>query len=268
MASITMLGTGSALVTKCYNTCFVLNTPLTTLLVDAGGGNGVLTRLEQANIDIRSIHHAYLTHGHTDHILGMIWIVRKIAQMIHARQYTGTFTIYSHDQALQMLHTFCHLSIPPKFFGHVGKEIIFQQVTHGQQIALPDVHLQCFDIGSTKTKQFGFTATLPDGQRLACLGDEPYTPLCHDYVQSCHWLMCEAFCLYNDRDKFHPYEKHHSTALDAGKVAAKLQPRHLLLYHTEDRHLSTRAHDYAQEAAIHYSGHILVPDDLQTIPLD
>lgn len=35
---LTMLGTGNALVTKCFNTCFTIHTPQTTLLVDAGGG--------------------------------------------------------------------------------------------------------------------------------------------------------------------------------------------------------------------------------------
>ena len=42
---LTMLGTGSALVTECYNTCFVLQTDTTALLVDAGGGNGILRQL-------------------------------------------------------------------------------------------------------------------------------------------------------------------------------------------------------------------------------
>ena len=33
-----MLGTGNATVTKCYNTCFILKTKESVLLVDAGGG--------------------------------------------------------------------------------------------------------------------------------------------------------------------------------------------------------------------------------------
>ena len=37
---ITMLGTGNALATRCYNTCFVLHScDGTVLMVDAGGGN-------------------------------------------------------------------------------------------------------------------------------------------------------------------------------------------------------------------------------------
>lgn len=42
MNKITMLGTGNATVTQCYNTCFALQTGTTLLLVDGGGGNGVL----------------------------------------------------------------------------------------------------------------------------------------------------------------------------------------------------------------------------------
>lgn len=36
---ITMLGTGNATVTECYNTCFVLRDGKRHLLVDGGGGN-------------------------------------------------------------------------------------------------------------------------------------------------------------------------------------------------------------------------------------
>ena len=41
---ITMLGTGNATVSQIYNTCFVLQTPSTLMLVDAGGGNGILAQ--------------------------------------------------------------------------------------------------------------------------------------------------------------------------------------------------------------------------------
>ena len=59
---ITMLGTGNALATRCYNTCFTLHDPSgEVLLVDAGGGNGILTQPEQAEIDLRLIRHLFLT---------------------------------------------------------------------------------------------------------------------------------------------------------------------------------------------------------------
>ena len=64
-----MLGTGNALVTRCYNTCFTLHGEGgALLLVDAGGGNGILTQLERAGIPYDSIHDLFVTHAHTDHL--------------------------------------------------------------------------------------------------------------------------------------------------------------------------------------------------------
>ena len=65
MNKITMLGTGNATVTQCYNTCFALQTDTTLLLVDGGGGNGVLGQLKKAGIAIADIHHLFVTHAHT-----------------------------------------------------------------------------------------------------------------------------------------------------------------------------------------------------------
>ena len=79
-AQITMLGTGNATVSQIYNTCFVLQTPSTLMLVDAGGGNGILAQLKKVNVQISDIHHLFVTHAHTDHVLGVIWVIRMVAQ--------------------------------------------------------------------------------------------------------------------------------------------------------------------------------------------
>lgn len=47
-----MLGTGNATVSQIYNTCFLLKTPSTLMLVDAGGGNGILAQLKKVNVQI------------------------------------------------------------------------------------------------------------------------------------------------------------------------------------------------------------------------
>ncbi len=70
---------------------------------------------------------------------------------------------------------------------------------------------------------------------LACLGDEPYNEQNRRYIVGADWMMCEAFCLYADRDTFKPYEKCHSTALDPGKLAEELGVKNLILYHTEEK---------------------------------
>ncbi len=264
---LTMLGTGNAAVTKCYNTCFVIKNGNDYFLVDAGGGNGILVQLERAGIDCSSIHTMFVTHAHTDHILGAIWIVRMIAQSVRKGKYGGTFDLYGNDKVIDSLELFCHLTLSKSVLACIGKSVCFHKVNDGDRFKAADMDIRCFDIHSTKEKQYGFRLTLPDGRILVCLGDEPYNDLNYDYVRGTDWLLCEAFCLYAEKDVFQPYEKHHSTALDAGKLAGTLGVRRLLLYHTEDKSLSTRKIRYETEARQGFSGEIYVPDDLESIYL-
>ena len=169
-----MLGTGNATVTRCYNTCFILQTEKTVLLVDAGGGNGILNQLEKANVPIDRIHDMFVTHAHTDHILGAIWIIRIIAQRALKGQYSNIFHVYGHDKVLLVLDQICHMTLPTSVIAAINKYVQFHEVEDNDTWQVGDLGLQCFDIASTKEKQYGFRALLPDGQTLVCLGDEPY----------------------------------------------------------------------------------------------
>ena len=264
---ITMLGTGNAMCVNCYNTCFFLHTPKGGMLVDGGGGNGILRQILRAKIPFESIRHMFVTHCHTDHIMGAIWMMRKISPMIFKGKHKGTFTIYCNDAVRHALQTMGELMIPAKIFNSIGQTIILREVHDGEEVEIDDMKVTFFDIGSTNFKQYGFSAVLPDAQRLVCLGDEPYSMQCEPYARGCDWLMCEAFCLYKDRFVFNPYEKNHSTALDAGMLAQELGVKHLVLYHTEDTHLDTRAATYRAEVAQYFKGDIHIPNDLDTIDL-
>ena len=267
VSRITMLGTGNAMCVNCYNTCFYLATPGGGMLVDGGGGNAIFQQLIKAKIAFERIRHMFVTHCHTDHIMGAIWMMRKISPMIFKGKHKGPFTIYCNDMVKEALYTMGKLMIPDKIFNSIGQTIILREVRDGEQVEIDDMQVTFFDIGSTRFKQFGFSAQLPDGQRLVCLGDEPYSVHSEPYARGCDWLMCEAFCLYKDRFVFNPYEKNHSTALDAGMLAQELDVKNLVLYHTEDTRLDTRAATYSAEAAQYFKGNILVPDDLQCFDL-
>lgn len=263
---LTLLGTGNALVTKCYNTCFALTSPNGCFLTDAGGGNGILTQLEKASIAIPQIRWMFVTHGHTDHILGVIWIIRLAASLSLRGQHNG-LTIFCHDECEEKLRTFCRMTLTKKLLGALDNTVRFVRLQDGQNFTAGDFNCTAFDIHSTKMKQFGYRAQLPDGKTLVCLGDEPFNPLCRAYAQGADLLMSEAFCLYTEKDLFNPYEKHHSTAKDAARVAAELQAKSLLLYHTQDNNLPQRKELYTQEARQEFAGPIYVPDDLETLVL-
>ena len=268
---ITMLGTGNATVSQIYNTCFVLQTPSTLMLVDAGGGNGILAQLKKVNVQISDIHHLFVTHAHTDHVLGVIWVIRMVAQ---CNGYEGLLHVYGNDKVMKVIKTIIDMILAKKQLAKVAERVVFHQLEDGDCFEVGDMKLECFDIQSTKEKQFGFRAELPvvsdeSGKPLvlACLGDEPYNEQNRRYIVGADWMMCEAFCLYADRDTFKPYEKCHSTALDAGKLAEELGVKNLILYHTEEKTLANRKENYTREAAENFKGRIFVPDDLEVIEL-
>ena len=267
---ITMLGTGNATVSQIYNTCFVLQTPSTLMLVDAGGGNGILAQLKKMNVQISDIHHLFVTHAHTDHVLGGIWVIRMVAQ---CKGYEGLLHVYGNDKVIKVIKTIIDMILAKKQLAKVAERVVFHQLEDGDCFEVGDMKLECFDIQSTKEKQFGFRAELPSSDEsgkplvLACLGDEPYNEQNRRYIVGADWMMCEAFCLYADRDTFKPYEKCHSTALDAGKLAEELGVKNLILYHTEEKTLANRKENYTREAAKNFKGRIFVPDDLEVIEL-
>ena len=264
MNKITMLGTGSATVSHIYNTCFVLSTDTTLLLVDAGGGNGILTQLDKAKISISDIHNLFVTHAHTDHVLGVIWIVRMVAQ---CKGYEDKLHVYGNDKVMKVVRTIIDMILAKKQLAKVEERVVFHELTDGENFNVGDIQMTCFDIHSTKEKQYGFRAVLPDHTILACLGDEPYNPANEQYAKDADWLLAESFCLYAHRDIFKPYEKSHVTVKDAAEQAEALGVKNLVLYHTEDKNIDRRKELYTAEAKAHYNGNVFVPEDLETIIL-
>ena len=174
---LTILGTGNAMATRCYNTCFALCPPGgETLLVDAGGGNGIFRQMEAAGLSFARVSSVFLTHGHTDHALGMVWVLRKITALMRAGQYEGDLHVYCHSDGEALLRTVCTLMLPEKFTALFDGRVRFHAVSDGETAALPGLTLTFFDIHSTKLRQFGFAAQLPSGRRLTCLGTSRSTP--------------------------------------------------------------------------------------------
>ena len=260
---LTILGTGNAAVSECYNTCFVLSDKEEYFLVDAGGGNRILKLLKDAGIELEDIHNIFVTHEHIHHVLGVIWLIRMIGQRMNQGKYEGDLRIYCHQELAEKIQTIASLTIQKKVCRHMGERIQFVKVESGEQREIMGCTVTFFDIASTKAKQFGFTMKLKNGGKFTCVGDEPYNEANYEYVKGSSWLLHEAFCLYAEADKFKPYEKHHSTVKEACQLAEELGVPNLLLYHTEETHLKERKELYTAEGQEYYHGNLYVPDDME-----
>lgn len=267
MEQLYVLGTGYATATHCYNTCFAIKDEEDYFLVDTGGGNGILKILEDMKIDTARIHHIFITHEHTDHILGIVWLIRVIATRMKKGAYEGDLNIYCHEDLVDTITTICRLTVQGKFFKMIGERIHLIPIKDGETRHILNYDITFFDILSTKAKQYGFTTVLRNGKKLTCAGDEPYNPDCFQYVEGSCWLLHEAFCLYGDRDKFQPYEKHHSTVKEACELAESMHIPNLVLWHTEDKNISDRKRLYTAEGREYYHGNLYVPDDGEILDL-
>ncbi len=264
---LTMLGTGNASVTQCYNTCFAMREDDKVFLVDGGGGNALLRQLKDAGIDWRDIGDIFVTHKHIDHLLGIIWMLRMNLQDMDRNKAERRVRLYAHAELIELLKTQAALLFKEKETRFIGEKLLLIPVENGEEREIMGHRVCFFDIGSSKAKQFGFAMELADGQRLCCCGDEPCNESVHAYARGAKWLMHEAFCLYAQADVFKPYQKNHSTVKDACECAEALGVENLILYHTEDKNIAARKTLYTEEGKQYFRGNLYVPDDLEKICL-
>lgn len=262
-----MLGNGAAMVTKCYNTCFTISNSREHFLVDTGGGNTVLSNLEKKSIQIIDIHNVFISHAHNDHMTGIVWIIRAVCQKIIDGNYSGNLYIYSHKSNLEIIRKISDLLLQDKFTKYIDDRVVLVPIESGGTLKILDWNIKFFDIKSTKLLQYGFTVTFKDGKILTFLGDEPYNNELFEYTNNADYIMHEAFCLYSEREKFKPYEKHHSTVKDACSNAAMLNAKNIILIHTQDNNLNKRKELYTEEGRKYFNGNIIVPNDLEEIIL-
>ncbi len=263
---LTILGTGNAIVTECYNTCFVLSDEDKHFLVDGGGGNTLLVQLKKTGISFKDIHDIFVTHKHIDHLLGIIWIIRLVLQGKCRKMHEGDVRIYAPKEVIDILLDLSMKLFNNKEAAYINNGLYFIVVEDKDTKTIIDKEVTFFDIHSSKDTQFGFSMRF-DNEVLTCLGDEPYNETEEEYVKNATWLLHEAFCLYSEADIFKPYEKHHSTAKDACVLAREMNVKNIVLYHTEDKNIANRKELYINEGKEYFEGQIYVPDDLDVIEL-
>ena len=268
MEKITMLGTGHAMTLDCYNTCFTLqNNKGEYILVDTGVVLQIIKQLRDANIDFRKIHNIILSHKHTDHILGLFWIIRYSARFFNSDNYNGNLNIYVHKELESTLRKIIFELLSKKYTNLIDNRIIFHIVEDKEEKRILDYNIKFLDVHAKKEKQFGFRTTLENGKTIVFLGDETFDEKLREEVKDVDWLLHEAMCMDSEAEKYKPYEKMHSTVKTASKIANSLNVKNLILYHSNDNDLKNRKRLYSEEAREYFNGNIYVPDDLEIIDL-
>ncbi len=234
-------------------------------LTDGGGGYGVFEALERCGIQPPDVHYLFVTHAHTDHIFGAVWLLRKIVHLRMQGLYEGRINVYANDATARALTEICRLTFLDSYFRVLGEVMALHPANPGDSYQVEDSRVEFFDAGSENVSQAGMKMYI-DGKTLVALGDEALTEANQAEAADADILICGAFCRYADRELFKPYEKHHWTVRDVARIAARIRVRTLVLIHSEDR-TPDKPEAYRAEAAEFFRGQVLIPSDGTRLPI-
>lgn len=114
MEKIIFLGTGHGTTLDLYNTCFVMQNENDNFLIDTGGSIEIIKRLNKINIGIKDIKHVFISHNHTDHILGLIWMLKKLGVLSINGQIKTKINIYCNDVVYESIIGVSKFVLPEK----------------------------------------------------------------------------------------------------------------------------------------------------------
>ena len=268
MDKIIMLGTGAGSTIKFYNACFALQKVNEYMLIDGGGGINILDRLDKANIPIKSIKNIFVTHNHIDHIIGIIWVIRKFTLMMIFENYDDEINIYASDVTIDAIRTLCKLTLNSKQCSYFDDKIHFNIVNNREKINIMGDTFTFYDVYATKEKQFGFRIDTSDNKIIVCNGDETLNEKNFDLVKDSDYLIHEAFCLDSEKNIKKPHEKGHCTTKDVCEIATNLNVKNLILYHINDEDTLNRKTKYISENKSYFFNKLYVPNDLDVIDIN
>lgn len=266
MEKIIMLGTGAGNVMNIYNACFLLENGKENLLVDTGGSIEIVKRLQEKGYDLANINNIFISHCHTDHILGLIWIFRKVAMGYVTGKYKEKINVYCNEEVTNSLNKLFD-AVFQKDMQDVIKENVNIYTLHDEEtIEVAGEKITFFDAHAKGNLLYGFETVLNNGKKLIFLGDETCNPILYDRLKDSDYVMHEVFCIDSEEGIPEVVKAHHSTVK---KVCERMNPlniKNLILFHTEDSH-KNRKELYLNEAKEYFNNNVLVPDDLEEIEL-
>lgn len=266
MEKIIILGTGHGSVMNSYNTCFLLENNGENLLVDTGGSIQIIKNLQAKGYKLTDIHNIFISHCHTDHILGLFWIFRGIAVLFLKGKYKDKLNIYCNNEVADSIKKILPAVLQNEL-QKILKEIVSIHILHdGETINIANENITFFDAHAKGNLLYGFETILNNGAKLIFLGDETCNPLLYDRLKEADYVMHEAFCLESEEGIPKIVKEHHATVKSVCEAMEPFHIKNLIIYHTEDSH-ENKKELYTKEGEQYFSGNVIVPNDLEEITL-
>lgn len=266
MEKIIMLGTGHGSVTNLYNTCFLLENGEENLLVDTGGSIQIIKNLQEKGYKLTDIHNIFISHKHTDHILGLLWFLKVVSLSYMNGENKEKIKIYCNEEVTDALKKLWSFVFPKPIIKVINDNVIIHTLKDGESLKIAGENITFFDVCAKGDLLYGFETILNSGKKLVFLGDEICNPILYNKLKNADYVMHEAFCLDNDLNIPSIIKEHHSTVKSVCESLEPFNIKNLIIYHTEDTH-ENKKELYTKEAKQYFSGNVIVPNDLDVIEI-
>ena len=258
---VTMLGTGTP-----YPSAERFGA---AILVEAGGkrllfdcGRGAVIRLSQAGVKASEIDAVFLTHLHSDHVVGLpdLWLTGWFLGRNDALELFGPSGTQSMAEHLREAFAgdIAAREAAPENLPSAGVEIAAKDIEQGIAYEEGGVRVTAFlvDHGNVKPA-FGYRVDY-GGHAVVISGDTKFSENLIHFARGADCVMHVAWSV-GATNPTPPAQRTIASAEDAGRVFAAVKPKLAVVYHYED------AAGIARAARTEYAGPLVVAKDLLVI---
>jgi ribonuclease Z len=258
MSDLCVLGTGGAVATAPRdNTAFALDLGRTVTLIDCPGS--VLQKLRRLGLDPLKVDSLLVTHVHTDHIYGL-------ASLIHSLFLEeGLIRIFGSKESLAFCAEYLDLFRLRESGIRMRTELV--PLGAGRRFRINE-HLEAEAIRVPHTPaSLAYHLFFQQGAgEWIFSGDTPAVPSLFRRAGTASGLVHDCSAPSRFFDLYPELRAMHTSALDLGRLAQEAGVACLIPCHFFGEAAFT-AEEVEEEIRRHYRGRLIIPEDLQRIPL-
>lgn len=246
------------------------------LLFDSG--RGVLINLNRAHIPAAALNGVFLTHLHSDHVVGLPdlwltgWLPAPFGRRTHPMKLWGPVGTQSLAENLEKAYAWdIKVRIDDQRLPPAGAKIEVTEISDGVVYEKSGVKVTAFTVnhGPKIKPAFGYRVDY-DGRSVTLSGDTTYDPnlikaakgttlLIHQTAMAKPELVASSMV-------WKLILNHHTTPAEAGKVFSEVAPKLAVLYHivrlTNGKIPAPSYDDVVTEVKSTYSGPLVVAEDM------